>query len=65
MVDTPLHPCARKVKGRLIGEAFAKLGMDMSQLNDSFRLFSERALVAQYSMMQLNTPLALIAVTGV
>jgi hypothetical protein len=64
-IETPLHPNARRFNGRLIGEVFVRVNMDLSQLNDSFRLFSERALIVQMRMMEFNKPLSLINLSGV
>jgi hypothetical protein len=62
-VETPLHPRARK--GRLIGDAYISVNLDLTQMCDSFRLISERVLVFQYQMTMLQKPLSLITLTGV
>jgi hypothetical protein len=65
-IDTPLHPrAACLAHHRLIGEAYVRLDLDLSQMSDTFRLVSERMLMLQYSMIQLQKPLSLITLTGV
>ena len=65
-IETPLHPRARAAhSARMIGEAYVRLGMDMSQAGEAFRLVGERALMLQYNMTQLNKPLSLITLSGV
>ena len=66
MVETPLHPhAARIAHSRLIGEAFVRLGLDLSQATATFRELSERAMLVQMSMIQVQKPLSLITLSGV
>ena len=65
-IETPLHPSARKAKRvRLVGEAYIRMGFDLSQVNSSFFELGERALIVRMSLAQLNKPPSLITLSGV
>jgi hypothetical protein len=66
VVETPLHPhAARIAHSRLIGEAFISLNVDLSQAASSFRAMTERMMLAQMAMLQIQKPLSLITLSGV
>ena len=66
MVETPLHPhAALGAHSRLIGEAFISLNVDLSQAANCFRVMTERMMLVQMSMLQIQKPLSLITLSGV
>lgn len=71
-IETPLHPNARKSQGRLLGDAFISMNVNLSQMRDAFCTLqteierSDRLWRMQLlSMSMLNKPLSLITLSGV